>query len=64
MFEVKALFLEPEVELTPSLIEEVAAAIGRCATWHGTPQVIVRKSAPAACGKSIRQALQSVGDRN
>ncbi len=64
MFEVKALFLEPEVELTPSLIEEVAAAIGRCATWHGTPQVIVRKSEPAAFGKSIRQALKSVVDPN
>jgi uncharacterized protein YcaQ len=64
VFEVKALFLEPEVELTPLLIEEVAAAIGQCATWHGTPQVIVRRSDPAAFGKSIRQALKSVADQS
>jgi uncharacterized protein YcaQ len=60
MFEVKALFLEPAVKVTEALIDEVAAAIRACATWHGTPRLVVRRSEPAAFGKSIRNALKPV----
>ena len=62
VFEVKALFLESEVNATPVLVDEVAAAIRDCAAWHGTPRLIVRKSDPAAFGKGIRDALKALKD--
>jgi uncharacterized protein len=44
LFEVKALHLEPGVEVDDELIREVKAAIKACAEWHQTPQVVVRKA--------------------
>ena len=64
VFEVKALFLEPDAKVTESLVSDVAAAIGKCADWHATPRVVVRKSDPAAFGKSIRQALKAVSNQS
>jgi len=57
MFEVKALFLEADVKVTATLVDDVAAAIEHCAHWHRTPRVIVRKSDPAAFAKALRAAL-------
>lgn len=57
MFEVKALFLEADVKVTATLVDDVAAAIEHCAHWHQTPRVIVRKSDPAAFAKALRAAL-------
>ncbi len=42
IFEVKAFHLEPNVLLEDDEIEDVKAAIKACATWHKTPQVVVR----------------------
>ncbi len=42
MFEVKALHLEPGVVVDDTLVAEVRSALHACATWHETPQVIVR----------------------
>ncbi len=38
-FEIKSLHLEPYAELDDGLAAEIAAAIQRCANWHGTPRV-------------------------
>jgi uncharacterized protein len=42
IFEVKALHLEPGVEVDDEMVAEVKAALKDCAVWHKTPQVIVR----------------------
>jgi len=42
IFEVKALHLEPGVAVDDALVAEVKSALRACATWHKTPQVVVR----------------------
>ncbi len=59
-FEVRALFLEVDLEMTAVLVDEVAAAIARCARWHQTPHVVLRKSDPAVFAKALRIALARV----
>jgi uncharacterized protein YcaQ len=44
VFEVKALFLEPGIKPSGRLAEDLRAALGRLAAWHGTPQVQVREA--------------------
>lgn len=53
LFEVKALHLEPDVEVTDELVREVKAAIQRCADWHQTPNVIVRRSNPPELAQAL-----------
>jgi uncharacterized protein YcaQ len=45
-FEVKALALEPGVEPTDELVADLAAALRRLAAWHGTPELVIRRSKP------------------
>jgi hypothetical protein len=59
-FEVKALVLEPGVEVSTALSERVAGAIAACARWHETPEVVLRKSAPAKFGAAVKRALRSL----
>lgn len=56
-FEVKGLFLEPDVPLSEALAAEVAAAIQRCADWHATPQVRLSRCEPEAFGQMLKNAL-------
>ena len=56
VFEIKALYLEPDVEPTARLLEDVAAAVGASARWHGTPQVRLARSRPAAIATALRAA--------
>lgn len=58
VFEVKALFLEPDVEATPRLLEDVAGAIRASATWHGTPKVKLARSRPASVASALRALLR------
>ena len=58
MFEVKALFLEPEIEPTTRLLEEVAGAIRASAQWHGTPKVKIARSRPASVAAALRALLR------
>ena len=46
-FEVKALALEPGVEPSKDLVAGLASALRRLAAWHGTPELIIRRSEPA-----------------
>ncbi|MBC8100011.1 MAG: YcaQ family DNA glycosylase [Armatimonadetes bacterium] len=48
VFEVKALHLEQDVELTDDIVEGLRDVITRCAAWHGTPEVVIRRTEPAA----------------
>lgn len=48
VMEVKAVYLEPGVEVTDDLVISLAAALRRFADWHGTPELIVRRSDPPA----------------
>lgn len=44
LFEVKALHLEPGVDVDDALVAEIKAALRACAAWHKTPQVVVRQA--------------------
>ena len=57
-FEIKAIFLEPDVEPDEALLADVAAAIQRAADWHATPKVSVRRSEPKAFAAMLRAALR------
>ncbi|MGH7471212.1 MAG: winged helix-turn-helix domain-containing protein [Longimicrobiales bacterium] len=57
-FEVKALYLEPGVKSNDALARDVASAIANCAAWHGTPDVQIGKTQPAALAKPLRQAIR------
>jgi hypothetical protein len=45
-FEVKALALEPGVEPADDLVDGLASALRRLAAWHGTPELVIRRSVP------------------
>ena len=44
LFEVKAMHLEPGVIVDDALIAALKSVLHDCATWHKTPQVVVRKA--------------------
>ena len=71
LFEVKALHLEPGVSAAEDLVTGLAGALRACAVWHGTPEVLVRRSDPpglvepldAAIGKETGTAPEPVRAR-
>lgn len=62
VFEVKAIYLEPKVRVTAGLLADVARAIRECASWHGTPRVIVGRSDPAPLAAKLSGALAAAGE--
>ena len=58
-FEVKSIHLEPGIEANTKRVDAIAGAIQACADWHGTPEVVVRRSDPRSLTASLRSALQS-----
>jgi uncharacterized protein YcaQ len=58
LFEIKALHLEPAVKVTDELTTELAHALGECARWHNTPEVVVRSSAPKSFARALQRALR------
>lgn len=60
VFEVKALFLEPDVEPTDRLLDEVAQAIAASARWHGTPTVRLARSRPAGLSARLRARWRDI----
>ena len=57
VFEVKALFLEPGVRPDEALAADLAHAIARCAAWHGTPRVTVKRTNPPGVRRALNAAL-------
>ena len=53
LFEVKALVLEPGVEATDDLVAGLASALHRLADWHGTPDLVIRRSEPAGLAERL-----------
>jgi uncharacterized protein YcaQ len=58
VFEVKALYLEPAVRITQRLVADVAAALSRCAAWHGTERVVIGRAEPDALQTALDAALR------
>jgi uncharacterized protein len=48
IFEVKALYLEAGTAPTAALVTDIAGALREAADWHGTPEVQIRRTVPAA----------------
>ena len=61
VFEVKALFLEPGVSPEPALAQAVAGAIADTARWHGTPEIRLGSTRPAAMARLLRAAWREAG---
>lgn len=55
LFEVKALHLDPGVPLSDALVADIARALRECAAWHGTPQVVIRRSDPPEIAELIER---------
>jgi len=55
-FEVKAVHLEPKVTVTEDLVSGLAGALRECAGWHGTPEVVVRRSNPPEFAETLQAA--------
>jgi hypothetical protein len=58
IFEVKALYLEPGVPVTDALAHDLAGTLNACAAWHGTPEVVVRRTDPPELAGTLGAALQ------
>jgi hypothetical protein len=60
-FEVRALYLEDGVVEDDALADAVADAIGECAEWHATPEVVVGRCAPRAFKRALQDAVRRRG---
>lgn len=58
-FELKSLELEPGVRVSERFTRDIAAALVRCARWHGCAGVVVSQTIPAAFGAQLEAALAS-----
>lgn len=57
LFEIKAIYLEPDSATTDSMLADIATALQRVADWHGTPRIVVRRSEPRSFAAHLRRAL-------
>jgi uncharacterized protein YcaQ len=58
-FEVKSLYLEPEISPNLSLATDLVNAFSACAEWHKTPELSVQKCVPVELAEMIRSKLPS-----
>jgi hypothetical protein len=56
VFEVKALHLEPGVEVSEELVNDLVITLRRLAAWHGTPELVVRTSNPPELATMLEAA--------
>jgi uncharacterized protein YcaQ len=61
IFEVKALHLEPGIAIDEALAADLATALHDCATWHATPEVVLRWADPPELRELVQQALDRTG---
>jgi uncharacterized protein YcaQ len=57
IFEIKALHLEPGVVAGDEMVADLAATLRECAAWHGTPEVIIRTSAPRGVAARLKKEI-------
>ena len=57
LFEVKAFHLEREVRITDRLVTDVARMLRACATWHGTPEIVIRHADPPEVALLLQRAI-------
>lgn len=57
IFEIKTLHLEPGVVVTDEMVADLANALRACASWHETPEVVVRISDPPDAAERLTKAL-------
>jgi uncharacterized protein YcaQ len=57
VFELKSLALEPGVRVSGLFCRDVAAALMRCARWHGCPQLALSEATPKQFGTQLGAAL-------
>jgi uncharacterized protein YcaQ len=55
VFEVKSIHLEPGVAPDAARVAAIGDALARCAAWHATPRVVIRRSRPAALRKPLER---------
>ena len=60
-FEVRAIHLEPGVEVTEELVADLAATLKACAGWHQTPEVVLATTEPPGLGEALRSVLIAPG---
>ncbi|MCA1557011.1 MAG: winged helix DNA-binding domain-containing protein [Acidobacteria bacterium] len=60
VFEIKSLHMEPHVRANAELLDDIAAAIGECAGWHGTSEIVIQRSDPHV----VALRLQKLINRN
>ena len=53
IFEVKVAHLEPDVSVSDDLISGIAGALRECASWHETPEVVLRRSDPPGLAAAL-----------
>ncbi|SFL91314.1 winged helix-turn-helix domain-containing protein [Rugamonas rubra] len=63
VFELKALHMEPGLRLSARLVDDVAAALRRCAAWHGCAQVRLEQCAPQEFAAPLAAALAADAQR-
>lgn len=59
IFELKSVALEPGVRISERFAGDIAAAVLRCARWHGCPSVRVNRTQPAAFAALLTHALSA-----
>jgi len=57
-FEVKAIHLEPDVLISDDLVAGIAGALRGCAEWHGTPEIVVRRSDPQELAEVLQNSVE------
>ncbi|PWF55122.1 winged helix-turn-helix domain-containing protein [Massilia glaciei] len=57
VFELKSLVLEPGERASARFTRDIAAALARCARWHGCPRVTVTRTLPAGFAPALEAAL-------
>ncbi len=57
-FEVKALHLEPDVQVDDDLVCGLAGALRGCAYWHSTPEIVMQWSDPAELVGMLQAAIE------
>jgi uncharacterized protein YcaQ len=56
LFEIKALYLEPGVQVEEQLAGDLAASLRQLAAWHGTPDLAIRRSDPPELAPLVEAA--------